>query len=103
MIDLDKRRIKLHKKLSALCDNVYYQTPDNFKLKYPCILYEINNIPTKGADNGKYFYKVNVNITIIEKNKTSEFVPVILSWPYTRYNNSFFKEGLNHSFMSIEI
>lgn len=46
-------------------DNVYYQPPENLKMKYPCIRYEKEDIDTDFADDRTY-------------NKTSEYLLTVI-------------------------
>lgn len=61
-------RKELHAKLLEICDNVYYQPPENIRISYPCIIY------TRGADDvmhaDDFTYKVakRYDVTVIEKH-----------------------------------
>lgn len=65
----DKREL-LHKALKDILgsDNVYYQQPENFKMKYPCFVYELDNIPVTYANNIPYQHINRYQLTFICKN-----------------------------------
>ena len=49
-------RIDLQSKLEDILGsrNVYFQPPENLKIKYPAIIYSLNNINLRFADNMPY-------------------------------------------------
>lgn len=66
-------QIKMQEKLEKILGlpNVYFQPPENVKLKYPCILYEIDNIDRLTADNEVYRINTRFQITYIDKEPNS--------------------------------
>lgn len=71
-------RLELQAKLEEILgsSNVYYQEPPNTGMKFPCILYELDKLQTRRADNKPYItsnrwtvhhmYKSVKNDTIME-------------------------------------
>ena len=49
-----KSRNKLDEVLHGFCDNVYFQPPTGYKLKYPCIVYDLEKANVRYADNAPY-------------------------------------------------
>lgn len=49
-----KPRSKLSDILHTICANVYYQPPTGYKIKYPCIIYDLNHTNVRYADNAPY-------------------------------------------------
>ena len=52
-----KDRLSLHEKLIAILGypNVYFQPPPTLVLKYPCIIYKLDDISTFHANDKKYW------------------------------------------------
>lgn len=67
-------RLDLQKELEELIGsrNVYFQPPPNFKMKYPCIVYERVRINTDFADNNPYKLDNVYQITYIDSDPDSE-------------------------------
>ena len=60
--------------------NVYHQPPESIKLKYPCIIYELNRIDQVYADNITYLKNKSYVITIIHKDADSTLPDDILDY-----------------------
>ena len=61
-------RTELSAILNALCDNVYFQPPTGTKIKYPCIIYDLENFDVRHADNAKYTLYDRYQITYITRD-----------------------------------
>ena len=64
-------RLELHQKLLALCNNVYYQPPETFKMAYPCIIYNLEQDDLLHADDLAYIRHKRYSITIVDRNPDS--------------------------------
>lgn len=89
-------RLKLHEHLKTLCRNVYYQTPGNLGMNYPCIVYTRTNYNVDHADNIKYKSKTRYDITIIDRKPDSDIIDKILLMDYSSFDRQFITQGLNH-------
>lgn len=92
------RRLDLH---FILCDilgsnNVYFQPPESVKLKYPCIIYKLNDMNIDYADDKIYSYKKRYSITFIDKDPDSLIHEKIFELPYCSFNRSYAADNLNH-------
>ena len=49
-------RVDLQAKLEEILGsrNVYYKAPENIKMSYPAIIYSLNNIEDRNANNSSY-------------------------------------------------
>lgn len=92
------RRLELHNILCELLgsSNVYFQPPETIKMKYPAIVYELNDIESKHADDGVYLSKREYLITLIDKDPDNEFVGKVSSIPTCRFNRHYQSDNLNH-------
>ena len=90
--------MKLQKILEEILGskNVYFQPPENFKLKYPCIIYEIAGGLRTPADNIKYFYYQGYSVTYITKDPDSEIPDKILDMDFVQPERMFVTENLYH-------
>ena len=78
--------------------NVYYQPPNGYKLKYPCIIYSLNTIDTVKADNKLYLGHNKYDIQVIDKSPTSPYPMKILEEVQMASMSSkpFVTDNLNH-------
>lgn len=96
------RREELHAKLVTILKPVYYQSPGNTRMKYPCIVYDLVDIPAIKASNRNYFINHGYQITIIENTKDSSYAMKLLDEiPYARFANTYEVDGLYHTVFSV--
>lgn len=100
---MSKSRLELHELLVNILGSryVYYQPPENFKLKYPCIVYERSDIRTVNADNKKYATHKKYSVTVIDKNPDSDVPDKILELPYSSFDRHFVYDNLNHDVLTV--
>ena len=48
--------------------NTYFQPPQEQKLKYDCVVYEITGFDTKRADNKSYLTRPSFQVTVISRD-----------------------------------
>ena len=77
-------------------DHVYFQPPDETKLKYPCIIYRLSDIDQIYADNDNYRNNHCYELTIISKNPDSKYVDTFARHKKCRFLRSFSEDTLNH-------
>ena len=53
-------------------NNVYFQTPESIKMKYPAIRYNVSRINRLDADNTWYSLQKTYSVTLIYKEPDSE-------------------------------
>ena len=91
-------RLKLHEILVNILgsNHVYYQSPEDLKLEYPCIRYSKDDIDSKFADNIKYINKKKYIIIVIDKLPDSDVIDKILELPLSSYERHYTSDNLNH-------
>jgi hypothetical protein len=91
-------RVQLNQLLKSLLgsDNVYYQPPENISLKYPCIIYGLESINTKFADNNPYSTKNRYKITILDSNPDSLIPDKIGKLESSIFDRIYKKDNINH-------
>lgn len=76
--------------------NVYFQPPKKQQIAYPCIIYALDDIHMKSADDMTYFHKKMYSVTLVDKNPDSEFVDKIIELPLCRFSRFYTVDNLNH-------
>lgn len=96
-------RLDLQTQLEELLGsrNVYYQSPESIKLKYPCIIYHLSRIRTDDANNKKYLKHRLYQLTLIDEDPDSDLVDKVLELPMCSFDRSFSSDGLNHFVFNI--
>ncbi len=90
-------RAELSKRLHELCENCSFQPGTNTTLKYPCIVYEINDVDIDKADNRPYITHDVYTITHIYKSPSSNLRNEMLNaFDFISYNRQFKTDGLYH-------
>ncbi len=98
------RRLELHEILCRVLGsrNVYFQPPESIKMKYPAIVYEVNNIYMISADNKAYYKQdTSYKITLIEFDPDSEISYELLKLPRCKFDSHFVADNLNHNVFTI--
>lgn len=91
-----KSRDSLSAILHSLCDNVYFQPPGNHRLKYPCIVYELDDLDLHHADNSVYRLEKVYSIQYITRDPDDQVITMMAMLPYCSMSNSFDSENLYH-------
>lgn len=76
--------------------NVYFQPPESVKMKYPAIVYALDNIENVHADNGVYSSHKHYSVTVIDADPDSNIVDKVASLPTCRFSRHYSSENLNH-------
>ena len=77
-------------------DNVYFQPPETVKMKYPAIVYSLDNIQNVHADDGVYLSHRRYSVTLIDKNPDSPIVERLSALPMCQFNRHYTSDNLNH-------
>lgn len=91
-------RIELHEKLKVILgsDFVYFQPPESVKMTYPCIVYALDSVDTKYADDKPYLNERRYSVTIIDKDPDSIIPDKLLVLPMCSFNRMYTADNLNH-------
>lgn len=76
--------------------NVYFQPPESVKINYPAIIYTLNNIENKFADDGVYLSPRQYQITVIDRNPDNEIIGLVAALPTCRFVRHYKSDNLNH-------
>ena len=93
-------RLRLDAKLREILGsgNVYFQPPESVKMQYPCIVYELSDMPTEKADNQLYIINDRYTITLIHRDPDNDLKKKILLelQPYCELDRVFTSANLYH-------
>lgn len=91
-------RIELHEELRVILGSgfVYFQPPESKKIVYPCIIYALDNLDIKHADDKPYLNRKRYVVTIIDKDPDSEIPDRMLSLPFCSFDRGYTSDNLNH-------
>lgn len=98
------RRIDLQYELIALLNtnNIYYQPPENLKIKYPCVVYFKDSIDINRANDQSYLMKKRYELTIISEKVDCEYIDKILNYfSYSSFGQHYIADGLHHDTISL--
>src|SRR3954468_18410166 len=92
------RRLLLQELLEATLGSeyVYFQPPENTKMVYPCIVYQLDDAATKFADNIPYHIVKSYQVTVIDRDPDSLIPDEVAKLPSCTFSRSFPAEKLNH-------
>lgn len=97
------RRFELHEILCGILGsrNVYFQPPASVTMKYPAIVYGLDDISSVYADDGVYLAHRRYSITVIDKDPDSLIVEKVGSLPSSRFNRHYEDDNLNHDVFTL--
>lgn len=97
------RRLELHEKLCELLGNrrVYFQRPEEGRLKYPCIIYEKSTITHQYADDAAYLKNDQYQIMLITKNPDDELIETLSWFKTARFDRVYVRDNLYHYLFSL--
>lgn len=94
----DLRRYELQSRLEEILGSkrVYFQAPQNKQIQYPAIIYQLDNVDTRYADDIPYARKKRYQVTWIGKNPDSDVPDKIGELPMSRFSRFYVANNLNH-------
>lgn len=93
-----ERRLKFHKILCEALgsDNVYYEPPEGFRMKYPCIVYNRSKQKVDYANDHRYIHRNRYSVTIIDRDPDSSITDRIEELQFCSHDRDFSSDNLNH-------
>lgn len=91
-------RLDLHNILVGILGSsaVYFQPPANVNMAYPCIVYNLEGMETKFADDKPYSVKRRYQVTVIDADPDSDILAKVAALPMCSYERFFTADNLNH-------
>lgn len=92
------RRIELSNILNGIegVKKAYFQPPETEKLKYPCIIYDLQSVDMVAANDYPYKNRDCYHVTIIDRNPDSKIRRALESFQLCRFDRFYAVDGLNH-------
>lgn len=94
-------RLNLQRELLTLSNNVYFQPPANVNMRYPAIVYSINDMGNMHADDDVYGKNRSYTVTVIDSNPDSPLAESVSNISTCRFNRCYSANGLNHFVFTI--
>lgn len=84
--------------LCALLDseNVYFQPPENLRIHYPCIIYQLDDFYEPKADNNDYHRTRRYKLLYITHDPDDVNIEKISDLPFCKMNKPYTAENLHH-------
>ena len=76
--------------------DVYFDPPESFKLKYPCIVYSLEGNSETFADDTQYYGMKRYSLNYITQNADDPMIDTLDSLRYCRLNRPYTSDGLFH-------
>lgn len=96
-------RRDFHARLQELSPDcrIYFQPPSNVKMVYPAIVYELERVVKKRADNKSYLQDRRYQVTLITKNPDDPVFDALASLVHSEFERFFTTDTLNHFVFNI--
>lgn len=94
-----KDRLQLHEELCDILGsrNVYFQPPESVKIKYPAIIYHVENIDQKFANNMTYNKDRAYLLILVHPDPDNEIIEKLLfSFPKIRFDRAYDSDNIHH-------
>ncbi len=106
---MNNKRLELHEILCEIINitepdgnrHVYFQPPESVKMKYPAIVYSLDDIDVKRANDALYLKAPGYLVTLIDKSPNSGYINKILEIPHCSFVDSYSVDNLNHFIFKI--
>ena len=79
--------------------HIYFEPPENTKILYPAVIYELSSMPTKYADNRPYNVKHSYSVTLITDNPDNEYIDTFANLMH--FDRVFVSDNMYHYVYSI--
>ena len=91
-------RNELHAKLCELLgsSHVYFQPPENVKLIFPCIIYNLDQFYKRHANGFGYHIRDRYAVTLVSKDPDCPLVREIERLPLCSFSRFYTADNLNH-------
>lgn len=100
----ESRRLQLQAILKGIVgaeNKVYFQPPNNLKLTFPCIVYEIGFGETEFADNAPYRHVPRYKVTVIDPDPDGDIKEKVVMLPMCSFDRHMVVDNLNHDIYNI--
>ena len=98
-----ERRLKLQTILEGIMKNknVYFQPPPSIRMRYPAIVYSLDDIDTIYADDKPYRTRKNYSVTLIADDPDSSLVDELSKLSLCSFERCYIADNLYHYVFSL--
>ncbi len=89
-------RLELHALLTGLDITAYFQPPSAVDMAYPCIVYRLDDIDTKFANNAPYGLQKRYMLTVIDRDPETAIPDQVAALPSVSFDRFYTMDNLNH-------
>lgn len=96
-------RLKLQEILEDILGskNVYFQPPSTVRLQYPCIIYQLDDLPTQHANNAPYMLTHSYMLTLVNTSAGMGLAEKLAMLPRINHSRRYTKDNLYHDVYQI--
>lgn len=77
-------------------NRVYFQPPENLKIVYPVVVFNLSKIEIDHASDAPYKGAKEYSVTLITKDPEPDVIDEILKIPYSSLDTTYISDGMNH-------
>lgn len=77
-------------------ENVYFQPPASIQIKYPCVVYELEDLTPVFADDLTYLLHDSYQITFMTHDPDDWRIKKLAELPMIRFSRYFAADNINH-------
>lgn len=96
-----RSRLELDNIFRSITPNVYFQPPESIKMKYPCIIYHLDDYDIRNANNQPYMVNKRYMVTVVDKDPDSDIKDKVALLPMCSFSRHFNKDNLNQDIFEI--
>lgn len=92
-------RLEIQDALEAIDESlhVYFQPPESVKIKYPAIVYKLENVVQRYANDKTYSKDRAYMLRLIHKDPDNDIVDkLVWAFPKIRFDRSYISDNLYH-------
>lgn len=82
-------------------ERVYFQPPENIKMRYPAIVYSLDDVDTDFASNKPYLQTKRYQVTVIDRDPDSVIPDKVGSLPLCTFSRFAVVDNLNQYIYSL--
>ena len=83
-------------------DFTYYQPPENLRMHYPCIRYDLSDIHSRSANNKNYILTPRYDLTVIDKDPESTiYLEIMKHFSMCSFSRHYEADNLHHYVLTL--
>lgn len=98
---MPRPRTELGALLHTIANNVYFQAPGAVKMRYPAVLYALDDIQNTHGDNSVYAQMKRYRLTVISHDPDEPLVDQVSQLPTARFDRQYVADNLYHNVFTI--